>query len=661
MKLGRALIGAIAVVLLTVPASAQDTSPTYYVSPTGSDTASGSLAHPWRTIGKANATIKAGETVVLRAGTYHERIEPNRSGREGALITYRGYKNEKAIITGGGDHGALLVKIDYITIDGIVFDGEDRIKGGVSIDDHADHITVRNCRIFNHRRASNTGGYGLRVGRKGASHLLVENCKIYRNGTTNPKRQEGGNVRIDGAADHIVIRGCDIYEAYSEDGLHMGAFGVVEDVLVEDCRFWNCKEDAIDIKRVERVTIRNCEFWGHRKSVTGGGAGVNIHQSATDVLVDRCRSWDNMRGIGIAYNLKSGKWPPTQRITVRRCVLFENDVGLLVVGGMPRKPVQGKCRDIQVHNNVFYANRNCGLELYAHKGGDVVGVDVKNNVFLKNEKVDFSMNRGVKKVSLERNCFADGRRVPAEDRHALRVDPKFKDVKNKDFTLTPNSPLKDKGVDVGLPFTGQAPDIGAFEYGEQLPAPATQGASKVRTASRKRGGTPAELSLVGTPEYSPASAALKSTAVAPKRTIDPQRLTSVQGELLKRAIEGFKYEGRSPENIFVTVFSRPARSKLVKLTTAGFVANAMGVDTTNAWQDTEPKRIYAILRHCLDQDSASDRYLLARYCAAALLDEQAVDEVRAVIRLDAELGERARALLLQERFSLSPNEGASPQ
>lgn len=35
-----------------------------------------------------------------------------------------------------------------------------------------------------------------------------------------------------------------------------------------------------------------------------------------------------------------------------------------------------------------------------------------------------------------------------------------------DYTLQPGSPLIDAGVDVGLPYVGAAPDIGAFEYGK---------------------------------------------------------------------------------------------------------------------------------------------------------------------------------------------------
>ena len=45
----------------------------YYVSPSASnasDANSGTEALPWKTLNKANATLRAGDTVYLKAGTY---------------------------------------------------------------------------------------------------------------------------------------------------------------------------------------------------------------------------------------------------------------------------------------------------------------------------------------------------------------------------------------------------------------------------------------------------------------------------------------------------------------------------------------------------------------------------------------------------------------
>lgn len=45
-----------------------------FVAPSGSDTAPGTLAAPFRTVGRAIAVASSGQTIVLRAGTYHESV-----------------------------------------------------------------------------------------------------------------------------------------------------------------------------------------------------------------------------------------------------------------------------------------------------------------------------------------------------------------------------------------------------------------------------------------------------------------------------------------------------------------------------------------------------------------------------------------------------------
>lgn len=46
----------------------------------------------------------------------------------------------------------------------------------------------------------------------------------------------------------------------------------------------------------------------------------------------------------------------------------------------------------------------------------------------------------------------------------LSADPQYVDAAGGDFRLTAGSPLIDAGTDVGLPYVGGAPDIGAYEF-----------------------------------------------------------------------------------------------------------------------------------------------------------------------------------------------------
>ena len=74
----------------------------YYVSPQGKDSNTGTETHPWLTIAKAADTLKAGDTVYIRGGTYAPQtpITPKNSGTPDKPITYRAYPEEVVTIDG---------------------------------------------------------------------------------------------------------------------------------------------------------------------------------------------------------------------------------------------------------------------------------------------------------------------------------------------------------------------------------------------------------------------------------------------------------------------------------------------------------------------------------------------------------------------------------
>lgn len=78
----------------------------YYVAPDGDDAADGSFEHPWATPGMAAATVRAGDTVYLRGGTYRidDPVSPHHSGSGNAWITICGYPGETAILDGASIH-----------------------------------------------------------------------------------------------------------------------------------------------------------------------------------------------------------------------------------------------------------------------------------------------------------------------------------------------------------------------------------------------------------------------------------------------------------------------------------------------------------------------------------------------------------------------------
>jgi parallel beta-helix repeat protein len=90
----------------------------FYVSPTGSDSASGTLSAPWQTIQKAYNSLLPGQTAFARAGTYPEWAALTRSGTATAPITLRAYPGERPVLT-----GRLKLSGSYARISGFLFQG----------------------------------------------------------------------------------------------------------------------------------------------------------------------------------------------------------------------------------------------------------------------------------------------------------------------------------------------------------------------------------------------------------------------------------------------------------------------------------------------------------------------------------------------------------
>src|SRR5437879_3384475 len=61
---------------------------TFYVAPTGTDGAGGSLSAPWRTLQHAADTVRAGDTVIVEPGAY-AGMYLSTSGSASAPITFQ--------------------------------------------------------------------------------------------------------------------------------------------------------------------------------------------------------------------------------------------------------------------------------------------------------------------------------------------------------------------------------------------------------------------------------------------------------------------------------------------------------------------------------------------------------------------------------------------
>lgn len=122
-------------------------SPQYYVAQSGSDSAPGTLAAPFKTLAYALSKLNPGDTLNIRAGTWSEHIDSREikipSGTATAPITIQAYQNEVVTFMANGRQAVILLDMPAWTIwkslildtrDGYVWDGPLHGVSGIIVD-----------------------------------------------------------------------------------------------------------------------------------------------------------------------------------------------------------------------------------------------------------------------------------------------------------------------------------------------------------------------------------------------------------------------------------------------------------------------------------------------------------------------------------------------
>jgi parallel beta-helix repeat protein len=113
-------VGVLASVVVVCGSAGAAVSCDLVASPSGSDSASGSVGAPFRTVQKLVDSLSAGQTGCLRAGSYVEDVSVRGGGSAGAPVTLTSYPGESATIVG---RFWIARGADYVTVSGLGLDG----------------------------------------------------------------------------------------------------------------------------------------------------------------------------------------------------------------------------------------------------------------------------------------------------------------------------------------------------------------------------------------------------------------------------------------------------------------------------------------------------------------------------------------------------------
>jgi hypothetical protein len=166
---------------------------------------------------KALSTLKAGQTALVRAGTYAQNLTMSHAGTSTAPITIRNYPGEKPVLkagSGSGDNYALQLTsgAGYVRFEGVTFDGATGSStANVYASGGAHDIELANCEIRNSRRQ------GIFTDRSTA-RIQIIGCNIHDNGGGGPSQQDH-NIYLEGS--HHAVLGSVVARAKNGFGIQV--------------------------------------------------------------------------------------------------------------------------------------------------------------------------------------------------------------------------------------------------------------------------------------------------------------------------------------------------------------------------------------------------------------------------------------------------------
>lgn len=392
----------------------------YFVSTNGNDAAAGSLEAPLATLKAANQRVKPGDTVFIRGGRYQWPakqtigVELSKSGRPGQPIRYFAYTNESPVF------------------DGSALAGRGRIAGLVI---SGDWIHVKGLEVCN--VPSRGTSYGIWI--KDASHTIVEQCHTHHH--------NGPGLFIDGGHGGHLILNCDSHDNYdpgSKTGAGQNADGFGchyqeggPPTVFRGCRAWWNSDDGFDwFKQEVPVIIENC--WAMGSGYTPGGAAPAAS--------------------GNGAGFKMGNTFTGVRHTIRNCVAIKNKAQ----GFYANHSYGGS----DWFNNTAFENRGAAFDMLAdikltgtkvHKLRNNIAWPDKLKNFADADSSQNSWDLGLEPEATDFISISDANFLGPRQPNGDLPDLKF-------LKLSATSRFIDKGVDVGLPFKGAAPDLGAYEF-----------------------------------------------------------------------------------------------------------------------------------------------------------------------------------------------------
>ena len=447
-------------------------SKTYYVAPTGgSDLNPGTITQPWATWQRAFDVAQAGDTVFFRGGVWY--LKPgqtvdlmNKDGAPGKYIHFFNYPGEVPILDGSQIVPPKPASGQFTYSGGPYIDGSNYI--------HWKGLTIRNFKMV-YDRVFVQGIVATNSNFQIFENITVHNIEgrgIYYSPWYAPDSTYFINVDVHDCGDVLPLNDelggwGDGWNAGVEKGSYM---------LFDGCRAWNNSDDGFNIWGAGLIEMKNCWSFGNGL-LNGDGSGYKLNPTEDATYMGLTRVLTNNIA---AFN--SGN---------TGCGFNENNIGAVALEG-------------RIYNNTSFQNK-IGYMTGGFLSGNKKNNDYRNNIAYANTvNIDENEWSGGTFVTDINNTWTDGVTFSPDNSDFILLDktqaiaqmtaPRKADGSLPDITflkLKTGSDLIDAGVDVGLPYSGKAPDIGYSEYIDGVVTPS----SPVFLSASVENATPARLEM----------------------------------------------------------------------------------------------------------------------------------------------------------------------
>lgn len=394
-----------------------------YVALTGSDSNPGTIARPFLTLNKAVSVVIPGQTIYVRGGNYFysDTITLTKSANDVNRYKIWAYASEKPVLDFSGSpfgaRGFTLIG-NFWHLKGLEIknaqDNAIKIEGSYNI--------VENCVLHHNEDTGLQIGLATESVNPGgllAAYNQVINCDSYRNfdSTTNGSNADGFAAKLHPGPGN-VFKGDRAWEN-ADDGWDL--FLTDYPVVIENSWTWH---------NGDRTLFGNPSSWGGNGNGFKVGGGNNHAQH----ILKNCIAFDHQYGSGSATK-GFDQNHDLSGITIYNSVAWDNTI-----------------------NYSFYEQPTDGSHHI-----------LKNNVGFNAVTTNFTLSADTIQAANSWNLTATVTADAADFRSldpSLAKAPRQADgsLPNNDFArLVQDSDLIDVGVDVGIPFLGPAPDLGAFE------------------------------------------------------------------------------------------------------------------------------------------------------------------------------------------------------